>query len=139
MFVSYTDFGFVLILEPGDDVVRCLIQFARDHEIEAALVTGTGTISEIEMGGADASPDRRTRITLPHGACSLHGSISLVDGEPYPELRGVLTRADCSLLGGRVYQAVCAGRVEIVVRAATETRVLPFGRSPVIQRTRTGS
>ncbi|HEX6134386.1 MAG TPA: PPC domain-containing DNA-binding protein [Longimicrobiales bacterium] len=138
--VSYTDFGFLLILEPGDEVVRCLIQFARDHEIEAAVLSGTGTVSEVELGaaGAAAGAHGRTRITMPLEACSLAGSITLVDGEPYPQLRGILARPDCSLLGGRVYQAVCAGRAEIAVQVAAETRVLPFGRAAVLQRTRTG-
>ena len=44
MTFSYTDFGYILVLEPGDEVVRCLIQFAREYEIENAVLSGVGSV-----------------------------------------------------------------------------------------------
>lgn len=113
-----TDFGFLLSLQPGDEVIRCLIQFARAQEVDAAVITGSGSVAEVELGSAgDRERDRRrTTIMEPLEACSLTGTVTLVDGEPFPHLHGTFARNDHSLIGGHVYQAVCLHRTEIAVQ-----------------------
>lgn len=135
MHVSYTEFGFVLILEPGDELIRCLIQVAREHEIDGAVITGAGTVGEVELGtgGIHGREHCRTRLSAPLEACSLTGSITLVDGEPFPHLHGCFARSDCSLLGGQVYQAVCAARCEVALQVTSDTRVVRYG-GPTIYR-----
>jgi predicted DNA-binding protein with PD1-like motif len=118
-----TDFGFLLTLEPGDEVVRCLIQFARAQEVDAAVVTGIGSIAEAELGaggGRDREHRRRT-VREPLEACSITGTVTLVDGEPFPHLHGTFARADHSLLGGHVYQAVCATSVDLSLHITHDT------------------
>lgn len=118
-----TDFGFLLMLEPGDEVVRCLIQFARAQEVDAAVVTGIGSISQAELGAGSgrAREHRRRTVAEPLEACSLTGTVTLVDGEPFPHLHGTFARSDHSLLGGHVYQAVCATSVELVLQVTTDS------------------
>ena len=117
-----TEFGYLLLLEPGDEVVRCLIQFARAQEVDAAVVNGIGSISEAELGaGSGRERDHRRRtVAEPLEACSLTGTVTLVDGEPFPHLHGTFARADHSLLGGHVYQAVCATSVELVLQVTCD-------------------
>lgn len=117
-----TDFGYLLTLEPGDEVVRCLIQFARAQEVDAAVVNGIGSISEAELGAGSGREreHRRRTVAEPLEACSLTGTVTLVDGEPFPHLHGTFARADHSLLGGHVYQAVCATSVELVIQVTTD-------------------
>jgi predicted DNA-binding protein with PD1-like motif len=117
-----TEFGFLLTLEPGDEVVCSLIQFARAQELDAAVVTGIGSISEAELGaGSGRERDHRRRtVAEPLEACSLTGTVTLVDGEPFPHLHGTFARADHSLLGGHVYQAVCATSVELVIQITSD-------------------
>jgi predicted DNA-binding protein with PD1-like motif len=117
-----TDFGFLLTLQPGDEVVRCLIQFARAQEVDAAFVTGIGSIAEAELGagGGRERRHRRRIVAEPLEACSITGAVTLVDGEPFPHLHGTFARADHSLLAGRVYQAVCATSVELVVQVTND-------------------
>jgi predicted DNA-binding protein with PD1-like motif len=114
---SHTDFGFLLKLEPGDELLRSLIQFARAQEVDAAIITGIGSVSEAEIGagGGREREHRRRTLMEPLEACSLTGTVTLVDGEPFPHLHGTFARADHSLLGGHVYQAVCAAGLEIAV------------------------
>ena len=122
-----TDFGFLLTLEPGDELVRCLIQFAREQELDAAVVNGIGSISEAELGagGGRERDHRRRTLAEPLEACSLTGTVTLLDGEPFPHLHGTFARADHSLLGGHVYQAVCAASVELVIQVTRDVFARP--------------
>lgn len=141
MTFSYTDFGYILALEPGDEVVRCLIQFAREYEIENAILSGIGSVSEVELGsgGGRGREHQRTHLTEPLEACSLTGALTLVDGEPFPHLHGSFARPDTSVLGGHVYQAVCSAGLELAVQV-TASRVARAGaRTPSLLRTRTGT
>jgi uncharacterized protein len=115
---SSTEFGYLLALEPGDEIIRCLIRFAREHELDAAVLSGIGSLAELEVGaGARDSASEATRriIAEPLETCSLHGTLTLVDGEPFPHVHGSFARRDLSVIGGHVFQAVCAGAVEIAV------------------------
>jgi len=116
-----TDFGYILLLEPGEDLIRSLIQFAREQEVDAAVVTGIGAVAEVELGagGLRERDQRRQLITEPLEACSLTGSVTLVDGEPFPHLHGTFARADHSVIGGHVYLALCGGGLEIAVQVTT--------------------
>lgn len=117
MTFTTTDFGYLLVLEPGDELVRCLIQFAREHEVDAAVLSGVGSIAELEVGG-DARRDRdhaRHLLEEPLETCSLNGTLTLLDGEPFPHLHGSFARRDMSVIGGHVFQAVCAGTLELAV------------------------
>jgi uncharacterized protein len=127
-----TDFGYILDLEPGDELVRCLIQFAREQEVETAVLAGTGSATEVELGtGAvpEADPQRRV-LREPLEACSLNGTVTLLDGEPFPYVHGTFARADATVVGGRIYQAVCGGGFQLVVRLASGPPVT----HPALQR-----
>jgi predicted DNA-binding protein with PD1-like motif len=115
---AITDFGYILVLEPGDELIRCLIQFARSQEVDAAVLAGTGTVAEVELGAGRTAPSARRRVAERLEACSLTGTLTLVDGEPFPSLRGSFARADCSLIGGQVFEAVCDTSVELAIQIA---------------------
>lgn len=119
MTFASTDFGYMLFLEPGDEIMRCLIQFARAQEIETATLQGAGLVAEVELGSGRASDHgARRRLVERLEARSLTGSLTLVDGEPFPSLRGSFARADCSVVGGEVFDAVCGSAIELAVRVA---------------------
>jgi uncharacterized protein len=118
-----TEFGYLVLLEPGDEMVRCLIQFAREQEVDTALVSGIGAVSELELG-AGGGRDRDHRRSVLHESleiCSLTGTVTLVDGEPFPHLHGSFARRDHSMVGGHIYQAVCSTGAELAVQVSTET------------------
>jgi predicted DNA-binding protein with PD1-like motif len=121
--------GFIVTLEPGDELVRCLTAFARQNDVDSGLITGFGTIAEVELGVVAGRPnDRRFCFRGPLEACSLQGTIMLLDGEPFPHVHGVFARADFSTVGGHVFQAVCATVVELVVQPWAEPLHVPGGR-----------
>jgi predicted DNA-binding protein with PD1-like motif len=138
---SYTDFGYILVLEPGDEVVRTLIQFAREQEVEYALLSGTGGVAELELGagGGRGMEHCRTHVAEPLEACSLTGALTLVDGEPFPHLHGSFARPDATVVGGHVYQAVCSTSVELAVHVGTARAARSNAVTPTFSKTRTGT
>lgn len=134
---------YLLTLRPGDELVRCLIQFARDQEIDAALITGAGSISEVELGTGSAGrrDQRRSRFAEPLEACSLTGTLTLVDGEPFPRLFGSFARLDNTMLGGHIFQAVCGAGTDIVVQALEPggTHAVPAGAQVMSQSSGSGT
>jgi predicted DNA-binding protein with PD1-like motif len=128
-----TDYGYILMLEPGDELVRCLIQFAREQEVDAAVVTGIGSVSEVELGaGGELERDRRRSVlTEPLDACSLTGTLTLLDGEPFPHVHGCFARADHSVIGGHVFQALCNGALEIAVQVTEPIMAGALARLPM--------
>lgn len=118
MTFASTGFGYVLFLEPGDELISCLIHFARSQEVDRAVVQGAGTVTEVELGAEAAAGSRRRRLAEPLEVCSLTGTLTLVDGEPFPSMRGSFARTDCSVIGGQVFQAVCRTSLEVAVQVA---------------------
>lgn len=111
-----TPFGFMLLLEPGDEVIRSLTALARQEDIDGATVAGSGRVREIELGFFDplTGCQRRT-FREPLEMCSLSGVLPLVDGQPFPQLHGVFSRSDFSTIGGQVFEAVCGELMEVGV------------------------
>lgn len=117
-----TEFGYLVFLDPGDELMRCLIQFAREQEIDAAVVTGLGAVDELELGagGGRDREHRRSQHHEPLEICSLTGTLTLVDGEPFPHLHGSFARRDHSVIGGHIYQAVCATGTELAIQVTAD-------------------
>lgn len=110
-----TSFGFVLVLAPGDELIRSLIAFARSRDVDGAMITGVGTVREVELGTWSSQRNEHIRHTFAEAleVCTITGNLALLDGEPMPHVHAVLARADCSTIGGHVFEAVCATSVEI--------------------------
>jgi uncharacterized protein len=125
-----TDFGYLLYLEPDDELLRCLIQFARDQEVDTAIVSGLGSVCELELGtgGGRDREHRRRLLQEPLEICSLSGTLTLVDGEPFPHLHGSFARQDHSLIGGHIYEAVCATGAEVALQVSADMLAAVSGR-----------
>ena len=110
-----TPFGFMLVLEPGDELIRSLTAFARQEDIDGATITGSGRVRELELGFYDplAADYVRSCFNDHFEMCSLTGTLPLLDGEPFPQLHGVFGRSDFSTIGGLIFEAVCGELIEI--------------------------
>jgi predicted DNA-binding protein with PD1-like motif len=124
-----TSFGYVLALEPGDELIRSLIAFGRSEDVDGAALTGIGSVRGVELGfyHLDRQEYGRIRFDEPLEVCALAGNLALLDGEPFPHVHGVFGRPDGSTLGGHVFEAVCSVTLEVVVHTAAA----PLVRGPV--------
>jgi predicted DNA-binding protein with PD1-like motif len=126
-------FGYIVVLQPGDELLSCLIRLARHEEIEGATVSAIGTVRDLELGfynlGNSEAEDgyERRSFDAPMLACSITGTVSLLDGEPLPHLHGVFSRADCSTVGGHIFSATCHVTLEMAIHNAEAA----FHRGPV--------
>lgn len=113
-----TNFGYLLVLSPGDELIRSLIAFARRHDIDGAMISGVGTVREIELGTWSSQRNEHVRHTFIEelDVCTIAGNLALLDGEPMPHIHAVFARSDCSTIGGHVFEAVCATSVEIAIQ-----------------------
>jgi predicted DNA-binding protein with PD1-like motif len=114
--------GYIVALDPGEELVCSLTSFARQYDVDFAAVTGFGSLSEVELV-ARLSPEhhRRVRFRGTLELCVLQGAIGLLeDGEPFPHLHAVLSRPDFTTIGGLVHEAVCAASLEILVQPRSE-------------------
>jgi predicted DNA-binding protein with PD1-like motif len=112
-----TPFGFMLVLEPGDELIRSLTAFARQEDIDGATVTGAGRVREVDLGIFDPLKNDFQRCLFRDHLelCSLTGTVPLLDGEPFPQLHGVFSRTDFTTIGGQIFEAICGELIEVGV------------------------
>lgn len=124
-----TPFGYIVVLDRGDELIRSLIEFARHHEVEAATLHGLGAVDHVELGFYDLEDQDYIRRAFEGDmeVCALHGNLSLLDGEPFPHVHGVFGLRDFSTVGGHVFEAVCSVTLELSIHTAPE----PIVRRPV--------
>ena len=127
-----TGFGFILVLAPGDELIRSLIAFARSHDIDGATITGVGTVREADLGTWSPQRNEHVRRTFNEelDVCAISGNLALLDGEPMPHVHAVFARSDFSTVGGHVFQAVCSTSVEIAIHMTRE----PLERTTASER-----
>ena len=114
-----------MLLEPGEELVRILTTFARQYDVDSAVLTGFGGLAELELAASVGRvTERRIRFRGPLEVCALQGTIGLLDGEPFPHVHGSFSRADCTTIGGHVCEAVCASMLEIVIQPWEHTMLL---------------
>jgi predicted DNA-binding protein with PD1-like motif len=123
--VNESSRGYIVVLEPGEELVRSLTAFARQYDVDSAILTGFGAVAELELAASVGRiTERRINFRGPLEVCALQGTIGLLDGEPFPHVHGSFSRADCTTVGGHVCEAVCASMLEIIVQPWEQTLLL---------------
>jgi predicted DNA-binding protein with PD1-like motif len=119
---------FVVRVERGEDLVASLKRLAQSERFRAAWVRGTGLCEWAEV--TDWDPDREAlraprHLSGPLALLTCEGNVSMRLGEPYVELRGVLSRegdGGLQVLGGQLV-VVAATNVELVLEVFEDVRL----------------
>jgi predicted DNA-binding protein with PD1-like motif len=110
---------YAVIFGTGDEVFSGLTQFAEDHRISAARITGIGAIQSATLGWFD--PRRKTyrRISIDHQSevLSLLGDIAMYQGKPVVHAHMVVGFPDGTARGGHLLQAHVRPTLEVIVTA----------------------
>lgn len=101
----------------GDEIISGLTEFAEQHHIVSAHITGIGGLISAKLGWGSPTVPGMKEIDV-NGKCelvSLMGNITDFRGHPYVHLHGVVAFSDGSTKGGHVIEAHVDPIAEIYV------------------------
>lgn len=112
---------FVLIFEPGDDPVAALEQFAAEHSVTGASISGIGAFSQAMLGFYDIHREEYLEIPITEQVevISFAGDISQESERPKIHVHATVGFRDGSVKGGHLLFARVRPTLEVIV---TETR-----------------
>jgi predicted DNA-binding protein with PD1-like motif len=108
----------VLVLETGDEAMRCLQDFANKERISAAQITGIGAFSEATLNYFDWEQKKYLPIPVREQVevASLLGDVALSpSGKPAIHVHVVLGRRDGTALAGHLAQARVRPTLELIL------------------------
>jgi predicted DNA-binding protein with PD1-like motif len=110
---------YLMRLDPGDELVASLRQFATDEDIVGAYVTGLGSTSQATMSWLDPESGeyQRRKFDEAMEVATLSGTISVAadDGRPFVHLHGVLAPRELLAYAGHIHEARTGAVMEIVI------------------------
>jgi predicted DNA-binding protein with PD1-like motif len=109
---------YALVLETGDEAMRCLEDFAGAERISAAQITGIGALSDAQLNYFDWEQKKYLAIPVREQVevASLIGDIALApSGKPAVHVHVVLGRRDGAALAGHLAQAHVRPTLELIV------------------------
>ncbi|HHX36781.1 MAG TPA: DNA-binding protein [Clostridiaceae bacterium] len=109
---------YFLRVDPGEDVVTVLLDFAKEEDIQVADITGIGAVNEVTLGVFD------TETKIYHSQdligtfeiTSLIGSLTRKNDAPYLHAHMNIAGLDNKTYGGHLNRAIVSATAEIVVR-----------------------
>ena len=115
---------YTLNFAPGDEVLQGLRDFAVEHGIRAAHLTGLGAAREVDVAyyNLDTKEYERTTITEDVEIISLNGNIGIgPKNATIVHLHGMFGRRDLSTFGGHIFSLTVSGAGELHVTAMPGT------------------
>jgi predicted DNA-binding protein with PD1-like motif len=108
---------FAVVLDAGEDAVRALERFAKEHGLKASRVSAIGAFESAELGffEVERKDYHRIRVDTQTEVLSLAGDIALDGTQPKLHLHAVLGRRDGSTVGGHLLGAVVRPTLEVIV------------------------
>jgi hypothetical protein len=109
---------FVLVLDPGDEVLAAITRFAIENELQAASLTAIGAFQRATVGWFDLRRRayRPIAIEEPCDALSVVGDIVMgEDGVPALHAHAVLGLSDGGTRGGHLLRAIVRPTLEVTL------------------------
>jgi len=139
---SETDFGYVIRLESGEEILSSVSAFAKARGIGSATIQGIGAASGITLGYFDRANRAYVKRSLDgeYELLSLTGNVSYFEGAPWVHIHAVVAGADFVAKGGHLFSAnvtvtaeltlsVSRARIERTEDPATGFRGLVLAKS----------
>lgn len=108
---------FVLIFDPGDEVIQGLTDFVRRERLRGSRLTAIGALSDAVVGYFDWEKKAYTRTGIREQVevLSLVGDVAVKDGEPAVHAHIVLGKADATAHGGHLLEGHVRPTLEVVI------------------------
>ena len=109
-----------VVLDTGDEVTACLLDFAKANQLEATHLSAIGAFERAVLGYFDwqSKSYQRNPVASQCEVVSLLGDIARSDGQPKLHMHAVLGLADGRALGGHLLEGHVRPTLEVIV---TET------------------
>ncbi len=108
---------FALIFDTGDEVMKGLTDFAKQHRLAGSHFTAIGAFRDVTLGYFDWEKKDYKKIPLSEQVevLSLVGDIALDKGEPKVHAHVVVGRSDGSTRGGHLVEAHVRPTLEVIL------------------------
>ncbi len=108
---------FALVFDAGDEAMACLKQFAEQHRIGAAQITGIGAFRDVTLGYFDWEKKEYRKIPVDEQVevLSLIGDVAQEDGTPKVHAHIVVGRLDGSTRGGHLMEGHVRPTLEVIL------------------------
>lgn len=112
-----TELGYFIHLEPGEELVASLIQFAKQYDVLGGEVYGIGLTEKVTLGFYTKEINNYSwqKFAEAFEILNITGNISTLEGEPIVHIHGVFGRADFSTVGGHVGSLEIGKSGEVIV------------------------
>jgi predicted DNA-binding protein with PD1-like motif len=110
--------AYVVVLDPGDEAIAALSQFARRERLSAAQVTAIGAFESATVGWYDRRRQQYRRIAVDEQCevLSLAGDVALGTEGAELHVHAVLGLADGSTRGGHLLDGRVWPTLEVIIR-----------------------
>lgn len=114
----FADFskGYVLSLEPEEELHTALIRFSIEKRIPSAFYQGIGSLKSVEIGIIDLEKKthRSESFEGPFELLQAMGNLSLVDGISFPHTHVTLVSNKGKIIGGHLIKGITLISLEII-------------------------
>jgi len=108
---------YAVALETGDEAFKCLSDFVRNEEIEAASITAIGAFRRAVLGYFDWQSKQYKKIPVDEQVevLSLIGDVAVSEGQPTLHIHAVLGKSDGGVAGGHLLSAEVRPTLEVII------------------------
>lgn len=112
-----TQYGYVVVLAKGEEVIASLTEFAETEKIAHAAISGLGAVEDAECCYYHLPNKEYLCQTFSDAreVLSLTGNIAIVEGKPFVHAHVVLGDREMQTAGGHLKEAIVAVTLEIAV------------------------
>ncbi len=107
--------AFLLRFDKGEEVLAGLADFAQKNNITAAVFSGIGACSKVDLGffNTTLKDYRRKPFFDNREIISLNGNIAMQEGRPMVHSHGVFSDNEFNLIAGHVFEIIVSVTCEI--------------------------
>jgi predicted DNA-binding protein with PD1-like motif len=119
MKIRRNETGFLMVLDPGDEMIASLKKLAEAERIGEASFTAIGAVRDVVLGYIEL--ESKSYLRREFGSDSMElvsaiGNLARLDGEPVVHCHATVGDHEMHIYGGHLFQAVASVTVEIFLR-----------------------
>jgi|JI10StandDraft_1071094.scaffolds.fasta_scaffold04200_13 predicted DNA-binding protein with PD1-like motif len=110
-----TNRGYILKIEPGEELLSCLSEFVEKNRIPSGYFQGIGGVTNVKLGYFDLKKNDYIHHFFKgdYELITISGNISDVEGKPFVHAHGVFSDAEYQTFAGHVFEAIATITAEI--------------------------